>query len=180
MQHRASQYVLEDGKLWKLHGGTSTRARMRTECVSQKEAEALASQQHQQGGHMGRDSIKVMLMDHITSPNLDLTITKVIRSCAQCKSFSPTHLNALLQPITRWHPFELLVGDYLSMPVGKGGYHTIGLYLDTFLQHMWAFKYKTADTTKTIVDALSTISKNFVAPEVFMTDSGSHFNNAAV
>jgi hypothetical protein len=23
-RHRASQYVLEDGKLWKLHGGTST------------------------------------------------------------------------------------------------------------------------------------------------------------
>jgi hypothetical protein len=81
---------------------------------------------------MGQDSIKVALMDHITSPNLDLTITKAIQSCAQCKSFGPTHLNTLLQPITRQHPFELLVGDYLSMPAGKGGYHTIGLYLDTF------------------------------------------------
>ena len=26
-RHRASQYILEDSKLWKLHGGTSTRAR---------------------------------------------------------------------------------------------------------------------------------------------------------
>ena len=38
-------------------------------------------------------------------------------------------------------PFELLVGDYLSMPQGKGGYHTIGLYLDTYSQQVWAFKY---------------------------------------
>jgi transposase InsO family protein len=179
-RHRASQYVLEEGKLWKLHGGTSTRARTRTECVSRKEAEALANEQHQQGGHMGRDAIKIALTDKITSPDLDLTITKAIRSCTQCKSFGPTRLNALLQPITRRHPFEMLVGDYLSMPTGKGGYHTIGLYLDTFSQHIWAFKYKTAGSARTTVDALSTISRHFVAPETFMTDGGSHFNNATV
>jgi hypothetical protein len=38
-RHRASQYVLEEGKLWKLHGGTSMRARTRTECMSCAEAE---------------------------------------------------------------------------------------------------------------------------------------------
>jgi transposase InsO family protein len=73
-----------------------------------------------------------------------------------------------------------MVADYLSMPTGKGRYHTIGLYLDTFSQHIWAFKYKTAGTAKTTVDAISTISKMFVAPETFMTDGGSHFNNNAV
>jgi transposase InsO family protein len=86
----------------------------------------------------------------------------------------------LLQLITRWHLFKLLVGDYLSMPLGKGGYHTIGLYLDTFLQHMWVFKYKTAGTAKTTVDAVSTVTKAYIPPETFMTDSGSHFNNIAV
>ena len=66
------------------------------------------------------------------------------------------------------------------MPLGKGGYHTIGLYLDTFSQHIWAFKYKTAGTAKTMVDALGTITHHFVALEAFMTDGGSHFNNATV
>jgi transposase InsO family protein len=66
------------------------------------------------------------------------------------------------------------------MPIGKGGYHTIGLYLDTFSQHIWAFKYKSVGTAKTTVDALNTIGKHFVTPEAFMTDGGSHFNNAAV
>jgi transposase InsO family protein len=179
-RHRASQYVLEDGKLWKLHGGKSTRTRTRTECVSRKEAEEIAGEQHQRGGHMGRDAVKIALTDRITSPDLDLSIVRAIRGCSQCKNFGPTRLNALLQPITRRHPFELLVGDYLSMPEGKGGYHTIGLYLDTFSQHIWAFKHKTAGTAKTTVEALSCINKNFVMPEAFMTDGGSHFNNTAV
>jgi transposase InsO family protein len=179
-QHRASQYVIEEGKLWKLQGGTSTRARTRTECVSQAEAEQLAAEQHRQGGHMGRDGVKITLLDQINSPNLDLSILKAIQACTQCKNFGPTRLNALLQPITRRHPFELMVGDYLSMPPGKGGYHTIGLYLDAFSQHAWAFKYKTAGTAKTTVDAIRTISNNFIAPETFMTDGGSHFNNIMV
>jgi hypothetical protein len=93
---------------------------------------------------------------------------------------SASTCQSITQPITRRHPFELLVGDYLSMPVGKGGYHTIGLYLDTFSQHIWAFKYKSAGTAKTTIDALSTIGRHFVAPETLMTDGGSHFNNEAV
>jgi hypothetical protein len=72
------------------------------------------------------------------------------------------------------------VGDYLSMPPRKGGYHTVGLYLNTFLQHVWAFKYKTAGTAKTTLDVLNTITKAFITPETFMTDGGSHFNNLAV
>jgi hypothetical protein len=32
--HRVSQYVLEEGKLWRLHGGTSTRVWTKTECMS--------------------------------------------------------------------------------------------------------------------------------------------------
>jgi transposase InsO family protein len=137
-------------------------------------------EQHQHRGHMGRDAVKVALMDQITSPDLDLSIIKAIQACAQCKNFGPTRLNALLQPITWQHPFELLVGDYLSMPPGKGGYHTIALYLDTFSQHVWAFKYKTAGMVRTTVDVLSTITKAFIAPETFMTDGGMHFDNSKV
>jgi transposase InsO family protein len=178
-RHRASQYVLEEGKLWKLHRGTSMRARTRTKCISHAEAEQQAAQQHQQGGHMGRDEVKIALTDAISGPDLDLSIIKAIQACTQCKNFGPSQLNALLQLIMWWHPFELLVGDYLLMPPGKGGYHTVGLYLDTFSQHVWAFKHKTADTAKTTVDVLSTISKVFIAPKTFMMDRGSHFNNLA-
>jgi hypothetical protein len=66
------------------------------------------------------------------------------------------------------------------MPNGKGGYHTIGLYLDTYSQHVWAFKHKTAGTAKTTVDSLTRIFQDFVPAETFMTDGGKHFDNNEV
>ena len=56
----------------------------------------------------------------IHTPGLDESIMKAITNCARCKNFGRTHLHALLQPITCRHHFELLVGNYLSMPPGKG------------------------------------------------------------
>jgi hypothetical protein len=120
------------------------------------------------------------LLDRIHTPGLDQSIVKAISDCPRCKNFGGTHLHALLQPITRWHPFELLVGNYLSMPMGKGGFHTVGLYLDTFTQHVWGYKFKTAGTGKTTVKSLDDIYGGFAPAEVFMSDGGKHFKNNEV
>ena len=156
------------------------RARSKVECITKEEAIGLARHEHTENGHWGRDSVKKALMDRIWCPNLDSSIVTAISECGKCKNFGGTHLHSLLDPITRRHPFELLVGDYLSMPNGKGGYHTIGLYLDTYSQHVWAFKYKTAGSAKTTVDALSRIFQGFVPAETFMSDGGKHFDNNEV
>lgn len=100
----------------------------------------MAAKQHAEGGHWGRDAIKIALTDRIYSPKL----------------------HSLLEPITRRHPFELLVGDYLTLPKAQG-YNTVGVYLDTFSQHIWAFKYKSTGTAKTTVNSLSQIFRNFTA-----------------
>lgn len=117
----------------------------------------MAAKQHAEGGHWGRDAIKIALTDRIYSPKL----------------------HSLLEPITRRHPFELLVGDYLTLPKAQG-YNTVGVYLDTFSQHIWAFKYKSTGTAKTTVNSLSQIFRNFTASETFMSDGGRHFNNTVV
>jgi hypothetical protein len=179
-RHRASEYLIEDSRLWKVAGGHPGRARAKVECVTKDEAIVLAQKEHTEGGHWGRDAVKKALMDRIWCPNLDSSIVTGISQCGRCKNFGGTHLHALLDPITRRHPFELLVGDYLSMPSGKGGFHTIGLYLDTYSQHVWAFKYKTAGSAKTTVDALSRVFQGFVPPETFMSDGGKHFDNHEV
>jgi len=62
-QHRKTQYMLEDGKLWFIGGGSGTQARSRCECVSRVEAVELAWLEHEQGGHWHRDVIKLTLMD---------------------------------------------------------------------------------------------------------------------
>ena len=179
-QHRKSQYMLEDGKLWFVGGGSGTRARARRECVSKVEAVELARVEHEQGGHWHRDAIKMALLDRYHSPKLDESIVKAVLECARCKNFGGTHLHSLLQPITRRHPFELLVGDYLSLPVGKGGYHTAGIYLDTCSQHVWGYKFKTHGTATTTNKSLDDIFHNFAPPETFMADGGKHFKNRDV
>src|SRR6267154_4233092 len=178
-KHRASQYMIDDGKLWRLRGGTTVRARGRVECITQEEAKQLAVKQHGEGGHWGRDAIKIALTDRIYSPRLDASIMSAITDCAKCKNFGAPHLHSLLEPITRRHPFELLVGDYLTLPKA-GGYSTLGVYLDTFSQHVWVYKYKSAGTAKTTVNSLSQIFRNFVASETFMSDGGKHFHNTEV
>lgn len=112
----------------------------------------LAVKQHEEGGHWGRDAIKITLTDKIYSPGLDASIM-------------------VLEPVTRRHPFELLVGDYLTLPLAQG-FHTLGVYLDTFSQHVWVFKYRNAGTAKTTVDSLGQIFRNFTGSETFMSDGG--------
>src|SRR5271170_3332525 len=63
---------------------------------------------------------------------------------------------------------------------GKGGYHTVGLYLDTCSQHVWGDKFKTAGTGKTTIKSLTNIYENFALAETFMSDGGRHFDNTEV
>src|ERR1700685_3557665 len=85
--HRASQYLIEDGKLWQLKGGTMVRGRARVECVTQAEARVLALKQHTDNGHWHRDSIKIALMDKVWCPRLDAAILDAIKDCGHCKNF---------------------------------------------------------------------------------------------
>jgi Integrase core domain len=175
--------MVEDGKLWRVAGGHSTRARSRVEYVTRDEATQLARQEHEVNGHWQRDSMKKALMDRIWSPGLDALVAKGITGCGVCENFGGTHLHSLLDPITRRHPFELLVGDYLSLPTGKGGFHIVGqlgLYLDTFSQHIFGYKYKSAGSAKTTKDGLERTFQAFAPWETFMSDGGKHFDNKEV
>ena len=150
------------------------------ECVTKAEAREMALQHHSSPGHWGRDSIKITLMDRIWCPGLDAVILDAIKDCTRCKNFGTSFVHSLLEPITRCHLFELLVGDYLSLPVGKDGFKTIGVFLDVYSQHIWVFVFKMAGSAKTTISALQQIFQNFVTPETFMSDGGSHLKNSEV
>jgi len=179
-RHRALGYIIEEGHLWCIADGKSTRARARVECISQEEAVEMARDSHAKNGHWGRDLTKLQLMDRIFSPKLDKSIVTALLQCPQCKNFGSTHLHSLMYPITRRHPFELLVADYLALPKGKGGYHNALLIMDVYSQYIWGFKLRVHGTAKTTVEGLDTIVHGFRAPETFMTDGGSHFDNGEV
>jgi transposase InsO family protein len=175
-RHRASEYFVEKGKLWRTKGGSKRRARTKLECVTRAEAIELARVEHERGGHWHRDAIKINLTDRIWSPGLDASITTAIRDCARCKGFGVAGTNTLLELITRRHPFELFVADYLKLPKGNGGLRTALLILDTCSQHVWGFTFKKDGSGKTTVESLDHIVTENLPPEVFMTDGGSHFD----
>ena len=77
-RHRASEYLIEDNRLWRLAGGHQTRGRAKVECITRDEAKVLAQKEHEERGHWGRDSVKKALMDRIWSPNLDASIVMAI------------------------------------------------------------------------------------------------------
>ena len=56
----------------------------------------------------------------------------------------------------------------------------MGVYLDTYSQHIWGFKYKTAGSAKTTKDGLVQIFQGYAPSETFMVDGGKHFNNKEV
>jgi hypothetical protein len=60
-KHRASEYLVDEGKLWRLRHSNMSRAKSRVECVTKDEAKELARQTHSEGGHWGRDTIKLTL-----------------------------------------------------------------------------------------------------------------------
>ena len=93
-RHSASEYMIEDRKIWRVAGGHSTRAKSRVECVTKEEASLLARQEHESNGHWQCDSVKKSLLDRIWSPGLNTSIIKGITSCRTCKNFCSTHLHS--------------------------------------------------------------------------------------
>ena len=62
-RYRASEYMIEGGRLWNVGGKKSVRARARKECVTQEEVVEMAREVHRTVGHLGRDLVKIQLMD---------------------------------------------------------------------------------------------------------------------
>ena len=60
--------MVEGGKLWHVGGGKSRRARARVECLTPEEMKVEAEREHREGGHMGRDSMKLKLTDRFKTP----------------------------------------------------------------------------------------------------------------
>jgi hypothetical protein len=115
VKHRAREYMIEGSKLWHVGGGRSRRARAHVECLTPSKMKVQAEREHREGRHMGHDSMKLKLTNRFKTPAINQLIMGAIQNCSECLNFGSTHLHTLLQPITRHHPFELLVGDYLVM-----------------------------------------------------------------
>ncbi|KAF8757017.1 hypothetical protein RHS01_03729 [Rhizoctonia solani] len=155
--HRASGYLVDDGKIWLL-GGKNGRAGIRVECIPESEGPELAASVHAAGGHFGRDMTVVSLQQRYHWPHLRRDATTAVTTCARCKNFGPRLLSALLKPITRARPFDLLAADYVSFPDGHGGFKNILLVADVYSRFLFAFPTRKPGTGRFTVDSLARIS----------------------
>ncbi|CEL55004.1 hypothetical protein RSOLAG1IB_11816 [Rhizoctonia solani AG-1 IB] len=103
-------------------------------------------------------------------------VTEAVTSCPKCRNFGPRLLTALLQPITRARPLDLLVGDYVSLSEGHGGQKNVLIIMDVYSRFMFAFPTRKPGTGKFTVDALNKIAEFVGVPSSFMADGGSHFD----
>ncbi|QRW08678.1 Retrovirus-related Pol polyprotein from transposon opus [Ceratobasidium sp. AG-Ba] len=109
-------------------------------------------------------------------PSLRRDATEAVISCPRCKNFGPRLRSAQLQPITRAKPFDLLVGDYLLLPLGQGKFKTVLLLIDVYSRYMFTFPSRNPGTGKFTVDALTRISDWLLTPTAFLADGGKHFD----
>jgi transposase InsO family protein len=177
--HRAEGFIIEDNKLWRVSTKASDRV-ARTECQPTTAGFQLALDTHERNGHFSADLTKLNLRDRYFWPGLDTDCRQACLECSHCKNFGSTVMNALLQPVRRVRPFDLAAGDYTSLPPGRGGYKTLGVYIDTCSNFVWATKVKGAGTAKTTHSSLQRICLDYATPRAFMTDGGSHFKNTTV
>jgi len=152
-RHRAEGYLIEDGRLGKLGGcdvDPATRGAGRgRNMLRGRKRRTWPWEVHQNGGGLHRITSRQSSWMRICSPGLDLSITQAIIGCGKCKGFWTTRFLSLLEPITRRHLFELLVSDTLTMPLRKGGFKEISLYIDVYSQHISGNAAATGKSTRT-------------------------------
>ncbi|KIK35881.1 hypothetical protein CY34DRAFT_95365, partial [Suillus luteus UH-Slu-Lm8-n1] len=74
--------LIEDGKLWCLREDMTTHTQSRVECINKD-----ASKEHEEGEHWGRDTIRIILLNRIYRPGLDMSIMTAIAECTKYKNF---------------------------------------------------------------------------------------------
>lgn len=177
--HRAKDFMIAENKLWKVSNKASDRV-ARTECIPVDLGFNTALRTHIENGCFGPEHIQLHLRDKYFWPGMLTDCRQAQLECPKCKSFGAPTRNSALQPIRRTHPFQLIAGDYLSLPLGKGGYKTVGLYIDTYSGFVWGSKLKQAGTGKSTINSLKNICMGYASPSTFMADGGSHFDNNEV
>lgn len=117
-----------------------------------------------------------MLTDRIWSPKLNESILTAITDCSKCKNFGLTHIHSLLNPITRWHPLELLVGATCQCQKEREAIEELACTW-MCIHNMHGPSKGSENTT---ISSLGTLFRVYLPSETFMTDSGPHFVSKAV
>ncbi|KIJ45534.1 hypothetical protein M422DRAFT_81932, partial [Sphaerobolus stellatus SS14] len=78
MQHKARDYMVKDGKLWRIVRGRQAWRAPKVECIPGIETHELANKAHIDGGHFGRDLTVLKLQQSYFWHNIQRTVVEAI------------------------------------------------------------------------------------------------------
>ena len=94
-RHRALNFTIEDGKLWRIQTKAKDRV-TRVECISWTEGFKRATEVHKQNGNFGWDHTRLRLNDKWFWPGMDRDSKNAVTECSRCKNFGLQLINSLL------------------------------------------------------------------------------------
>ena len=130
-------------------------------------------------GHLGAERVTELARERFYWPFMRADITHYVSKVCHClkQRKSPTHVNALLQPILSTAPFQLVSMDYVHLEPSSGGYQYILVIMDHYIR--FAQAYATRDkSAKTAADKLfNDFIMKFGFSETIHHDQGGEFEN---
>ena len=131
---------------------------------------------HEYYGHLGMDSVLILLQERYFWPKMADDIRKYIRQCDRCIHFKKPKEKDQLYPITATYPLELIHLDFLSIGGKEDKMKSILVVTDHFTWYAQCYvaNQTTLTVAKTLVDKFFTIYR---WPDKILTDRGTSFEN---
>ena len=169
-RHWATRYMIEGDKLWYVGGGTGTQAVACRECVTKEEAAELTKAEHEKVDISIMTSSKLPSLTKYT-PQISTNPASKLSQTAQGVKLQR---HPLTRPLTTHNTNTPIQTPHWRLPLhatwkGRVSYSQLIPRHNTFTQHIWGYKFKTAGTGKTTVKALDNIYSRFTPEEVFMS-----------
>lgn len=169
-QQRSKPYWIAEGYLMK---GIEGHGEIKV--LPASEGAKAASAEHVDGGHLGRDFMLSSLAQRYYWTSMRADVEASIKTCRRCCLFGNRHQKYLLKPIIQHAPFDMMVMDFVSMPVGTNGHNEMLVSCDVFTRYIHAESYKGPPTSNMVIRFLDSYINRFVRMRRLLLDNGSQF-----
>ena len=128
------------------------------------------------GGHFGRDITVARVRQHFWWPTLWRDVAEHIKTCDICQRYGPKEHHNALRPYQPVYPFEFIFLDFvINLPSTATKRRHLITMTEGLTKWIEAKPVKEADAKTAASFLMDDIIHRFGAPQVVITDNGSHF-----
>ena len=163
---------LEDEDAWKL-------------AIPLERRNAVLNENHDEpsAGHLGRTKTYQRLARYYYWPTMHKDVAEYVRKCRicqQCKVSQQAPAGLMGRRVIS-HPWEIVAGDVMGpFPRSTHGYEYLLIFMDLFTRWIECIPIRKANAQTIRRELDERIFMRFGLPEVFHSDNGTEFKNAAI